>query len=181
MLRGSMHGFLNEPCAYFLRRWEARSARASKDDVAVVGSGTAGGLSGREPVGSINRIAGGIVRRNVTIGDKGFHDIVFLGAHCISQGSLNRTSTCCVIGHCYRTTRIANAGAQIAFATECITIKVGYEASGKGITALLLDISAPTHGSFAVRRIMEAAEKSYLVSNVLAPQVEKRTCGHWME
>ncbi len=84
----------------------------------------------------------------------------------------------CCVASCMLS-MIAYTGAQKEFETEGITIKAGYEASGKGITALLFDISVPTPCSPAVRRFMEAAVKSCPVGNAIAPQVEKRICWHW--
>ncbi len=76
---------------------------------------------------------------------------------------------------------IAYTGAQKEFETEGITIKAGYESSGKGITALNFDITVPTATSPVVRRFMEAAVKSCPVGNAISPEVEKRIHWHWAE
>ncbi len=86
----------------------------------------------------------------------------------------------CCVASCMLS-MIAYTGAQKEFETEGITIKAGYEASGKGITALKFDIAVPVVTSPAVRRFMEAAVKNCPVGNAIAPEVEKRIHWQWAE
>ncbi len=86
----------------------------------------------------------------------------------------------CCVASCMLS-MIAYTGAQKEFVTEGITIKAGYESSGKGITALNIDITVPVACSPVVRRFMEAAVKNCPVGNAISPEVEKRISWHWAE
>ncbi len=86
----------------------------------------------------------------------------------------------CCVASCMLS-MIAYTGAQKEFETEGISINAGYESSGKGITALVFDITVPSPTSPTVRRFMEAAVKNCPVGNAISPEVEKRISWHWAE
>ncbi len=86
----------------------------------------------------------------------------------------------CCVASCMLS-MIAYTGTQKEFETEGITIMAACEASGKGITALVFDITVPMSTSPMVRRFMESAVKNCPVGGAISPQVEKRFIWHWAE
>ncbi len=86
----------------------------------------------------------------------------------------------CTVASCMLS-MIAYTGAQKEFVTEGISINAACEAAGKGISALVFEISVPVATSSTVRRMMESAVKNCPVGKAIAPEVEKRICWKWAD